>query len=634
MREHWLESIYSDGSELFVNPSIPKKGQEVEIKIRLFEEVEIEAIFLRTRINGGEIRIPMERAEVKHGLVYYKTVVYSHEDAIRYQFYIVTKDKIYYYNQAGVTEYMPDEVYDFCVLYDYQQPTWVKNAVFYQIFPERFCNGDPSISVKSGEYTFDGHPTIHVEDWNTVPTEYHDNYCLDFYGGDLIGIKNKIPYLKELGVTALYLNPIFYAATVHKYDCLDYFQVDPHLGGDEALIDLVEELHKNDMRIILDVSINHTGSAHKWFNKEGAFFDKSVGAYNNPEAEERKYYFFKEDNSYKAWWNVRTLPTLNYSCQELRDILYLGEDSLVKKWMKPPFNTDGWRFDVADVMARNDEHQLHHEVWPEIYKSIKDTKSDAYIVAEEWGDCAEFLQGNEWDTPMNYFGCARPVREYVGEHDLFLVREPEVLRSRPNQSAKVLGQRIRQHLGKIPFALQQVQFNLLGSHDASRLHNNPDISWNATKVAIGLLFTLPGTASIYYGDEAGIDGRLATNEGFRYPMPWDKNIEVTDNYKLYHALANYKKQSQILAEGGIKILLEDGRVFAFARIAKEGIVLVVTSMEKTEREIELNYDVLGLEDISNCKTVLGEDIFYKDFDGKMKVTLPSEGIGIWEYHLS
>ena len=113
-----------------------------------------------------------------------------------------------------------------------------------------------------------------------------------------------------------------------------------------------------------------------------------------------------------------------------------------------------------------------------------------------------------------------------------------------------------------------------------------------------------------------------------------KNIEATDNYKLYHALANYKKQSQILAEGGIKILLEDGRVFAFARIAKEGIVLVVTSMEKTEREIELNYDVLGLKDISNCKTVLGEDIFCKDLGGKMKVTLPSEGIGIWEYHLS
>lgn len=619
-----MESVYSDGSAQFVQPAFPKKGETVNVALRLFAEVPILEVFLRTRINGGEERISMTRQEEKDGLVYYRTQVACKENMMHYQFYLVTEDMVYYYNQAGISECMPDETYDFRIVYDYRQPTWVKKAVFYQIFPERFCNGDPSISVKDEEYQFDGHDTIQVKEWNSVPKEYAETNCLDFYGGDLIGIREKIPYLKELGVTALYLNPIFYAATIHKYDCLDYFKVDPHFGGDQALIDLVEELHKNHMRIILDVSINHTGSAHKWFNKEGIFFDKSVGAYNNPDALERSYYFFGENNSYKAWWNVDTLPTLNYTSEALREILYRGEDSLVKHWLKPPFNTDGWRFDVADVMARNEEHQLHHEVWPELAESIKSTKPDAYIVAEEWGDCPEFLQGNEWDTPMNYYGCARPVREYVGEHDLFLVREESVRKTKPNQSAKALGRRIRQHFGKIPFQLQQVQFNLLDSHDASRLHNNPNISWEAVKVAITLLFTLPGAPSIYYGDEAGIDGRLDTNEGFRYPMPWDKEYKKDVPYRTYQTLAYMKQTKEAFSEGGFKILLEKGKVFAFARFTDKQLYYIVTSMEESNREIQLPYDIFGFAEVEDLEEIFGESVSYQDNRGNIILQMPGK----------
>lgn len=624
MKTNWLESVYSDGSAQFVQPAFPKKGETVKVALRLFADVPILEVFLRTRINGGEERISMTRQEEKDGLVYYRTQVVCKENTMHYQFYLVTEDMVYYYNQAGISDCMPDESYDFRIVYDYRQPSWVKNAVFYQIFPERFCNGDPSISVKDGEYQFDGHDTIQVKDWNAVPEEFERTNCLDFYGGDLIGIREKIPYLKELGVTALYLNPIFYAATIHKYDCLDYFKVDPHFGGDQALIDLVEELHKNDMRIILDVSINHTGSAHKWFNKEGIFFDKSIGAYNNPDALERNYYFFGENNSYKAWWNVDTLPTLNYTSQELREILYRGEDSLVKHWLKSPFNIDGWRFDVADVMARNEEHQLHHEVWPELAESIKSTKSDAYIVAEEWGDCPEFLQGNEWDTPMNYYGCARPVREYVGEHDLFLVREESVRKTRPNQSAKALGRRIRQHFGKIPFQLQQVQFNLLDSHDVSRLHNNPNISWEAVKVAITLLFTLPGAPSIYYGDEAGIDGRVDTNEGFRYPMPWNKAYKEDAPYKTYQTLARMKRTKEAFSEGGFKILLEEGKVFAFARFTDKQLYYIVTSMEESNREVQLPYDIFGFRKVQDLEEVFGEQISYQDKEGNIVLQMPGK----------
>lgn len=630
MKTDWLESVYSDGSELFVQPALPKKGEEITISIRFFVDAPVQAVMLRTRINGGEQRIHMECGEEKNGLVYYSVKVRCKEDSLHYHFFIVANEMIYYYNQAGILEYMPDETYDFRIVYDYRQPAWVKNAVFYQIFPERFCNGNPENDVKDGEYQFDGYDTIQVKDWNTVPLSYDKVHCLDFYGGDLEGIKAKIPYLKELGVTALYLNPIFYAATIHKYDCLDYFTVDPHFGGDKALEELVEELHKNDMRIILDVSINHTGSAHKWFNKDGEFFDKSVGAYNNPNAIEREYYFFGENNTYKAWFDVDTLPTLNYTSEALKEMLYKGEDSLVKKWLKPPFNIDGWRFDVADVMARNDEVQLHHEVWPELVESIKSTKEDAYVVAEEWGECGEFLQGKEWDTPMNYFGCARPVREFVGEWDLFLAREEVIHHTKPNQSAKALANRIRQHLFKIPFQLQQVQFNLLDSHDASRLHNNPNISWEEVKIANVLLFTLPGTASIYYGDEAGIDGRLEDTEGCRYPMPWDKDVKKDAPYQCYYTLAHMKWENEAFCGGGFRIIWEEGKIFAFARFTEKQLFYIVCSMEEEVAGITLPYDIFGRKHAGRLREVFGSELKYQDHEGNIMLQVPAKSAYVIE----
>lgn len=244
--KEWMNSLYTDGSKYFVSNPLPKKGEEITIKIRAFADAPIDTIFLRTKLNGVERLFEMKDKEVKDGLCYYSCNVTCYEDMLHYHFYILTNDKIYYYTQMNITDYMPDETYDFKILYNYDQPSWVKNTVFYQIFPERFCNGNKENDVKTGEYTFDGYEATKIEDWNTPPENYEKAHCLDFYGGDLEGVIQKIPYLKKLGVNAIYLNPIFYAATVHKYDCLDYFHVDPHFGGDEALA----ELSKNFMKMI------------------------------------------------------------------------------------------------------------------------------------------------------------------------------------------------------------------------------------------------------------------------------------------------------------------------------------------------------------------------------------------------
>lgn len=620
----WTQSIYSDGSKYFVSNPLPVKGEEITLSIQFSEKAPVTNVFFKGKINGIDHPRKMEKCGVKNGLVRYEIKVKVWGDELSYQFWLLTKDCIYYYTQKGLYTAIPGEDGNFRIITDYQQPQWVKNAVFYQIFPERFCNGNPENDVKDGEYQFDGHPAIKVKDWNSVPEDYNKAYCLDFYGGDLEGIKQKIPYLKKLGVTALYLNPIFYAATVHKYDCLDYFTVDPHFGGDKALEDLTQELHKNGMKIILDVSINHTGIANKWFNRDGTFFPKSQGAYNNPDSEEREYYFFNKDNTYKAWFNVATLPTLNYTSQKLREKLYRDKDSLVKKWLKAPYNIDGWRFDVADVMARNDEIQLHHEVWPEIRKSIKEENKDAYILAEDWSDCSEFLNGNEWDSTMNYFGSCRPIRQFFGLEDVFASRSPEIAAVKYKMTAQDFAQRITQFANRLPFAVRQMQFNLLDSHDVSRLHNDPKATKEIVKGSAIILFTLPGCTNMYYGDEAEIDGRTGNNEGCRYPMPWNKNIESTFAYSLYHKLIELKTKDSVFSDGGFKILWAQDYVIAYARFDQEKIYYTVCSSDFKERKIELPLEAFGTQ----FKELPAEDIFGQKLkaklkNGKIELTVPA-----------
>ena len=628
--ENWFESLYTDGSKYFVSNPLPKKGEEIKIYIRAYEDSPIKGIWLKGSFNGVERLIKMEKEFTENFLCYYSCKVTIYEDELSYSFYIVAEDKIYYYNQRGITEYEPDRRYDFRILTDYDQPKWVKESVFYQIFPERFCNGNPENDVKDKEYYFDGHPVIKVKDWNSVPKEYDEVHCLDFYGGDLEGITQKIPYLKELGINAIYLNPIFYAATVHKYDCLDYFQVDKHFGGDKAFEELMKELHKNGIRLVLDMSINHTGTANKWFNKEGIFFDKSVGAYNNKDAVERNYYFFNEDNSYKAWNDVDTLPTLNYTSKELRNIIFEGEDSLVKKWLKPPYEIDGWRFDVAETMARNNEIQLHHDIWPKIRKSIKDVNKEAYVLAEGWTDLKEFLNGNEWDSAMNYYGFGRPVRDFFGDGELFMKHNPELYKYQTKLTAKNLANRIKNNLDNLPFVIQENQFNLFDSHDVPRLHNNPEISFEKYRGAVIMLFSMIGTPNMYYGDEVGIDGRINSMEGCRYPMPWNEDYRKSKYYKLYQKLISLKVNEDALKYGGFKIISDDDYVFSYARFTRDEVIFVVCSSDDENRKVRIPLKAFGKTSERIIDDLFGKKLDYEKCDDGIILNVESNNSYIFK----
>lgn len=611
----WLESVYSDGSEQFVSLPSPSLKDTVTIRIQIYENAPVRHVFLRTAPNGAEQLTEAKLAETSHGLAYYEASLTMTEKRMHYQFYLVCDDVIYYYTQNGITTYIPDHTYDFVLMADYVQPKWVKDQVFYQIFPERFCNGDPSLNVKDGEYEKLGYKTIEVKDWNARPMQYEEGHALDFYGGDLVGIKNKIPYLKELGVTAIYLNPIFTAKTTHKYDCKDYFHVDPHFGGDEALAELSKALHENGMRLILDISINHTGTDHDWFlnKKEYYFYDSKTG-------------------EYKGWFDNKDLPVLNYTSKELRDVVYKNPDSVLRKWLKPPYNIDGWRFDVADVFARNDEIQLSKEVWSEIRTAIREENPQAYILGEDWGDCGIYLQGEHWDSPMNYFGFGRIIRQYLGIGDLFENRN-EILRNiHYKMTAKDVEDRVREHLAKIPFALWQNQFNLFDSHDVSRLHHE-NISFEAWCGAVIFQFMMIGTPSVYYGDEADIIGWTQTDAGYRAPMPWDSNFMEKPAYKLIHTLAHRKTDYCSLREGSMKFLYAKDDIISLARFTHDEAHVMVMNHSKEEQTAVIPVGAVGITQTGEkIEEIMkgSHEITWTD-SGSMEITLaPEETILLYQ----
>ncbi len=591
---NWLESIYSDGTAGFVSSPTPKIGESVQIRLRFLEDAPVKAVYLRRLINGGEQYIKLSPEENKCGLVYYSGEVNINEPRITYYFILACENIIYYYTQAGVTTYIPDDTYAFTLLGEYRQPEWVKGAVFYQIFPERFANGNPENDVKTGEYIYRGHKSIHMDSWEDEPLSWEQGRALDFFGGDLDGIREKIPYLKELGVTALYLNPIFEAYSTHKYDCTDYFHVDKHFGGDEALARLSAALHENNMRLMLDISINHTGIEHGWV-KEG-----------------KPFYFKKEDGTLAGWAGVPTLPELDYRNEELRDLIYRGENAVLRKWLRPPYSIDGWRFDVADVFARNDRVQLADTIWKEVCQAIREENPDAFIIGEHWGDCAGYLQGDLWNTPMNYFGFGRIVRQFAGLPDLFLERTPELKSIAYSMTAADVVNRTREHYAKFPSVIADCQMNLFDSHDVPRIHNYEEISFEKWKSAIVAQLLWQGIPCIYYGDEVAIDGYTYHDAGFRFQMPWGHVSKEGERfYAITKKMTSLRREVDAFSQGSAKVLLADGKILAIARFFGDEVYVGVISMEETQREITLPLGLVGAK-----KPIHKIDVFGENLDGK------------------
>ena len=325
-----------------------------------------------------------------------------------YRFWLLGPEGGYWLSAMGVVRHCPTDHFDFQILAQQPEGAWWDRSVFYQIFPDRFCQGDPSHRVRTGEYRIDGQPVV-ARRWGELPDVRQGSR--EFFGGDLAGLTSKLDYLQErLGVNALYLNPIHTSPSSHKYDVASYTEIDSHLGGQSAFLELKAALEKRSMRLVLDIVPNHCGDQHPWF-REAIF---------NPEGDTAEFFtFLNHPDDYECWLGVRSLPKLNYASLKLREAMYQGQDSILRRWLRPPFNIDGWRLDVANMLGRQGAVQLGHKVLRGMRRAVKAEKPEAYFLGEHFFDASPSLQGDQLDAAMNYRGFMMPLYHWLaGRHSL------------------------------------------------------------------------------------------------------------------------------------------------------------------------------------------------------------------------
>lgn len=423
-------------------------------------------------------------------------------------------------------------------------PDWVADAVFYQIFPDRFAT---STAVPKPS---------NLEPWEDPPTVH------GYKGGDLIGVVERLDHLAELGVSALYLNPVFQSASNHRYHTHDYYRVDPMLGGDEALRRLLDEAHGRGMRVILDGVFNHASRGFFQFSDILENGDKSayldwfhvesfpLNAYTGGKI------------GYRAWWDLPALPKFNTDTEAVREFLF----DVGTYWLA--FGIDGWRLDVPSEIDDD-------AFWREFRRRCRAVRPDCYIVGEIWGDASRWLRGDQFDAVMNY-PLARTVFGFVAER----LADEEIARSGyqriPRIGARRVAADLAEHAERYPAPIVRSQLNVLGSHDTPRIRTVLGDDVDAVLLAFGLQMTLPGAPCIYYGDEIGLVG--GHDPGCRQGMPWARREAWNERIlRGITELAKLRAAHRPLRRGGFEVVHAAADVLAFTRGEGDEVLLVVAN---------------------------------------------------------
>ena len=578
-------------------------------------------------IDGYEMR--MSHMDTKGRFDYYAINLALGTKMIKYHFRTVGQCQLYY-NVFGASEHFSEE-WEFEFTPGFKTPDWAKGAVMYQIMVDRFNNGDKSNDVMTNEYAYIGRGVSKVDNWMEPPAV---DGTRQFYGGDLQGVIDKLEYLEKLGVEVIYFNPIFVSPSNHKYDTQDYDYIDPHFGkivndngkllkdGDnnnehaqrykvrttdlanleasnKLFVELVEKAHAHGIKIIIDGVFNHCGSFNKWMDKE-KFYTKNKnyksGAYISKDSPYNLYFKFLEDrwpdnNSFEGWWGFDTLPKLNYEgSKELCDyIIEVG-----KKWVSPPYNVDGWRLDVAADLGHSQE--FNHEFWKKFRKAVKEANPEAIILAEHYGDANSWLQGDQWDTIMNYDGFMDPVTWFLTGVDKHSDNSNPGMRG----DAGTFKLTMQYQMSRMQNQSLLVAMNELSNHDHSRFLTrtnrmvgrvgtagtaaaSQDIDEAIFKQGVVMQMTLPGAPTLYYGDEAGVCGW--TDPDNRRTYPWGhENFEILEFYR--EAIAIHR-QHKVFKTGSYKPLVEQRDLLCYGRFDMDNAAFVAINTSDTDKKVSI-----------------------------------------------
>ena len=627
------EALFSDGTGQYLVPSEPKKNEVVTIRFRTAKN---DVDFVRV-ISGS--RAFVMRKTISEGAFDYHEVRWKlGEEPLRYCFEVNGREEhgrgvVCYYDRLGVSDRLRNE-YAFTIVPGFSTPDWAKGAVMYQIFVDRFYNGDESNDVETGEYIYIGEPCTRVKDWSKYPAYMG---VREFYGGDLQGVLDKLDYLQDLGVEVIYFNPLFVSPSNHKYDSQDYDYIDPHFGkivedggnvleeddrdnydatkyrkrvtskanleaSNQLFIQLVEEMHKRGMKVIIDGVFNHCGSFNKWMDRERIYEDSEdyqAGAYVSADSPYNSFFKFREDwpsrwpynGSYEGWWGHDTLPKLNYEADSKVEEYILN---IAKKWVSAPFNVDGWRLDVAADLGHSNEY--NHYFWKKFRQVVKEANPNALILAEHYGNPKQWLQGDEWDTVMNYDAFMEPLTWYLTGMEKHSDRQrPDLCGNAESFVGCMKGQMMYMHTPSL-----MTSMNEISNHDHSRLLTRTNrmvgrvshlgyesaskyVDEAVMRQAVAMQMTWIGAPTVYYGDEAGVCG--FTDPDNRRTYPWGKeNQELLDFHK---KAIHIHRESSALRTGSLEILCGENNVVSYARFDENEKVVVVVNRGEKKAELQI-----------------------------------------------
>lgn len=571
----YLSSIHHDGSARYVRSphgANLRLGDEVTLRLRTATDTTIERLLLRTCPDGEQFFAEMRPASSQPNPAcrWWEATLRLEMPVTAYRFLLFTREGTWWHNGSGLHRHVPTDAEDFRLLADFDAPTWVRDSVFYQIFPDRFADGDPASNVRDGEFEYHGLKSK-ARRWGEPQSDW-PQAMVEFYGGDLPGIEQHLDYLTDLGVNAIYFNPIFSAYSNHRYDVVDYENVDSHLGGNAALESLRRSLSERGMRFILDIVPNHCGVMHPWFQ----------AALADPNAPSAEYFTFRHHpDEYESWLGVRSLPKLNYRSRSVRERIYSGDDSVFRRWLRKPYSIDGWRVDVANMLARHGKDQLEAEVWTGIRQAVKTENPQAYLLGENFFDSSSQLQGDRLDATMNYAGFTNPLLYWLDHFQVNQHAEPKRVESKLPWSTEALLETWQASRAAIPWTIARQQFNLLGSHDTPRIQHILAGDPARNRLAVAFLLTYVGVPCIYYGDEIGMSAKDAL--GARDCMIWDPTKWDVELRSFYQTLIQLRRTSSALIDGGFQVLLVEEDVLAYLRDTYEEQILVIGNRGPSER---------------------------------------------------
>jgi alpha-glucosidase len=555
------EQPHHDGSPLYVSNQSPTLGDAVRVRVRVPRSFGV-LRSVRTRSNPD--REPHYAiAEVVHetpDAVWWQAELVVENPVHGYRFLLESGEgRTWWLTSKGISHTETRDIDDFRLVTYAAPPGWGAEAVMYQVFPDRFAR---SAAADDREAPGWAEPAA----WDAPVAHVGPSTSRQFYGGDLAGVAEHLDHLVDLGVNLLYLTPVFPARSNHRYDALSFDHVDPLLGGDEALVALVEAAHTRGIRVIGDLTTNHSGDAHEWFQ----------AALGNPEAAESSFYLWLDDEQqhYVSWLGVPSLPKLNWRAQELRARFIDGLDSIVARWLRPPFSLDGWRVDVANMTGRYRDEDLNEDVRRTIRRTMEAVNPDTLLIGESTNDAASDFSGDAWHGAMTYANFTRPLWNWLsvpaspagGGLGMTLGRTTDYT-GQDFYSAH------REFAAAFPWRTRLHTMNALDTHDTPRFLTSARDG--VLPVAFGLAVSLPGIPVVWAGDEFGLTA--ADGEESRTPIPWSQVGESASSIELYRRLIALKRSHPALSGGGIRWLSASDEAVAFVRESAEECVLVVAS---------------------------------------------------------